>query len=409
MKRNLKLFSLLSFFLLSLVVTWCNDNQEMNDNKKDDSITLLPNNEVVDILKWFADNVGVDYSNIKEDNFDWYNYSENDYELPDVVGWYYNLTWYSINVTWIKDLPKTNKIFDWRYVFYIWDEIWAAAIEYAKDNVLCYYYQSLEQEIPYELMVWEWDFDEEGMENYDKAWKDFQETATYSIDLYCGYLPEWIIHTKDFYFDAEWQEPFWNASLRWSLINVFTPSWMDEEYISTLKMDWDDIIFKWYNVNWKLEKTECVDGWKWDTHEYKISFDIIKSIYWEDGALTDDKEITKFEWCADKINSEFIKWEEWTMKNFIDKAHYNYSRNFDLDDVYYTIWDIAGRYINVFVYETDWDSYDSYQIILENVDGRYNVLYEWDWYEISEEECEELNQYDNNLMDMFFLRSCPRG
>jgi hypothetical protein len=30
--------------------------------------------------------VGVDYSNIKEDNFDWYNYSENDYELPDVVG-----------------------------------------------------------------------------------------------------------------------------------------------------------------------------------------------------------------------------------------------------------------------------------------------------------------------------------
>ena len=190
---------------------------------------------------------------------------------------------------------------------------------------------------------------------------------------------------------------------------MFTPSWMDEEYISTLKMDWDDIILKWYNVNWKLEKTECVDGWKWDTHEYKISFDIIKSIYWEDGAIADDKEITKFEWCADKFNSEFLKWEEWTMKNFIDKAHYNYSRNFDLDDVYYTIWDIAGRYINVFVYETDWDSYDSYQIILENVDGRYNVLYEWDWYEISEEECEELNQYDNNLMDMFFLRSCPRG
>jgi hypothetical protein len=65
--------------------------------------------------------------------------------------------------------------------------------------------------------------------------------------------------------------------------------------------------------------------------------------------------------------------------------------------------------MDVNIYEIDWDEYDSYQIIMENVDGEWRVLFEGDWYEISPDECEELNQYDNNLMDMFFLRMCPRG
>ena len=61
-------------------------------------------------------------------------------------------------------------------------------------------------------------------------------------------------------------------------------------------------------------------------------------------------------------------------------------------------------------YYVNGESYDSYQSIIEISDDGFKVLYEWEWYgAISDEECEELNQYDNNLMDMFFLRSCPRG
>jgi hypothetical protein len=46
---------------------------------------------------------------------------------------------------------------------------------------------------------------------------------------------------------------------------------------------------------------------------------------------------------------------------------------------------------------------------MENSDDGFKVLYEWGWYDdITDEKCEELNQYDNNLMDMFFLKSCPR-
>jgi hypothetical protein len=45
---------------------------------------------------------------------------------------------------------------------------------------------------------------------------------------------------------------------------------------------------------------------------------------------------------------------------------------------------------------------------MEYVDGEWLTLFEWNWYEISDDECERLNQYDNNLMDIFFLTSCPR-
>jgi hypothetical protein len=46
---------------------------------------------------------------------------------------------------------------------------------------------------------------------------------------------------------------------------------------------------------------------------------------------------------------------------------------------------------------------------MEKDENWWKVLFEWSWYEISDDECERLNQYDNYLMEMFFLTSCPRG
>ena len=55
-----------------------------------------------------------------------------------------------------------------------------------------------------------------------------------------------------------------------------------------------------------------------------------------------------------------------------------------------------------------WEEYIRSQLLLEHKDNKWNILYEGD-YDISDEKCEELNQYDHNLMDMAFLQNCPRG
>ena len=395
---NKKLPLFIAFSLLSLFIVGCNPIK-LNNNS-------LPNNEVVKAVKNFADYVGADYSNIKEDTYDWYNYAEIDYDNDSESG-RYQITWYSVSANGVRDLPNTNQIFDWWYAYYIWDEMWGAAVEYSNDNVICFYYQWLEQEMPYELMVWEWDFeDEEEMARYDQAREEFYDKATYEVEVNCGYLPGWAMQYKDLYIDAQWEDGFWFASIRWSSINVFTPSGMEEEYIENILSDWENITFKWYNVDWKLEKMNCVDGWVWENHEYKISFDLTKSLYWDEGEY--DRETSHYEGCADKVEFNIIAWEEWTLPNLIKKTGYKYERDFDKNKVYYSVTDIVDKYASVNIFEVDLDVYNYYQLILENVDGEWRVIFEWQWYDISDEECEELNQYDNNLMDMFFLRTCPR-
>ena len=397
MGKRISLFSLMAI-LWTLLLTGCNPIKPE-----------LPNNEIVNVMKNYADSIDADYSNIKETNFDWYNVAEYDYVNYDEDSWYYNITWYEMSVTWLSELPNTNKIFDWWYAFYMWDAVWSSYIEYYKDNIVCSNYQWFEQEVPYELLGWEWDYgNEDEAAAYDKAWDDFYKTVTYEVDLNCGYIPEWALLYKDFYYNAEWMEPFWYASIRWSTVTVFNPEWMIEEYITNLKLNWDNVEFKWYNVDWKLEKVNCVDGGRWGNHEYKISFDLTKSLYWEDWNEY-DRETTHYEWCADAVEFEFIAWEEWTIDEFSKKANYVYTREFDHEYVSYTISDIIDNYVSVFISESDWNQYDWYEMILEKVDDEWRILFEWDWYDISPDECERLNQYDNNLMDMFFLRVCPRG
>ena len=395
---NKKFPLFMAFSLLSLFIVGCNPVEQDNNQ--------LPDNEVVKVIKNFADHVDADYSNIKEDTYEWYNYAEIDHSSDDDTGHYY-ITWYSILVNGVKELPTTNEIFNWWYAFYIWDEMWSAAVEYSNDDVICFYRQWYEQEIPDELMAWEWDYEnEEEAAQYDKARADFFGKVTYEIEVNCGYLPEWAIQYKDFYIDAQWEEAFWSAAIRWWTIDVFTPSGMQEDYIENILSDWENIIFKWYNVDWKLEKMNCVDGWVWENHEYKISFDLTKSLYWDEGEY--DRETSHYEGCADKVKFDLVAWEEWTLPNLIKKTGYKYERDFDKNKVYYTVTDMVDRYASINMFEVDLDVYNYYQLILENVDGEWRVIFEWNWNDISDEKCEELNQYDNNLMDMFFLRTCPR-
>ena len=404
MKSNILYVFIMTFVLwISLLLVGCDLGNGDNYNQ---SGVDLPNNEVVLVMKDFLKDVGID-ANIKEDTFQWLNYAEYDYN--NYTGWYYDITWYSLSITGVKDFPNVNKIFDGWYVYYVWDEIWGSAIDYSKDNILCSYFLSLEQEIPYELMSREWDYDNsEEKKAYDEAWSDFYDIATYSVDLSCGYIPEWVIQFKDFNYYAEWMEPFWNAYIIWDYVTIFTPNGLEEKYIETIKSEWDNFSFKWYDIDWKLEKTECIDGWKWDTHEYKISFDVTKSSYWDDGKQQIEWT-SHYEWCAGKENIKFTPWEEWTLKSFIKKSWYLYTKDYDQDKVSYAIGNMVGKYMVVNFYYVDGDIYESYQNVMENTGKGFKVIYEWEWYNVSDEECERLNQYDNNLMDMFFFKSCPRG
>lgn len=408
--KSKSLLSLGMVFILwlSLLLVGC-EPKDWENTKPDNSTqsnVVLPDNEVASVMKNFANELGAKESDIHEDTISRYNIAENDFE-EYTEDPYYDFSGYTLSVSEVKDLPNMSKLFDGWHVFYLWDEIWWASIEYSKDNIACLYYQTLEQEIPYELMVWEFD-DENEMEDLDKARADFYDTATYTVEISCGYLPEWVVQLKDFNFYAEWMEPFWRADIAWDSFNIFTPDGLKEEYIETLQPDWDNFNFKWYNSNWRLEKADCIDWWKWDTHEYKISFDVTESYYWDDG----QKHIiwtTHYEWCADKEMPDFVPWEEWTLKNFIKKSWYQYTKDYDQDKVSYAVWNVIGKYVVVNFYYVDGYDYDSYQSILEKTDNGWTVLYEWEWYDISDEECERLNQHDNNLMDMFFLKTCPRG
>ena len=406
--KNLFMFSFALILWFSLMLMGC-DSWNWNESFLGNFTKLnenLPDNEVVSVMKDFLKDVNKD-AEIKEDTFEWLNYAEYDYNSYE--WWYYDITWYTLSLTGVKAFPNVNKVFDGWYVHYVWDEIWWSAIDYSKDNIICSYFLSLEQEIPYELLNREWDYDDEEQQaEYNQKRSDFYDIATYSVELSCGFIPEWVIQFKDFNYYAEWMEPFWNAYFVWDYVNIFTPDGLEEHYIDVLKSDWDNYNFKWYDFDWRLEKSDCVDWGKWDTHEYKISFDVNKFSYWDDGVRHEDWTI-HYEWCADKENPQFLPWEEWTLKNFIKKSWYKYSRNYDQDKVSYAISSVIGKYMLVNFYYVDGEDYDSYQTIVENSENWFKVLYEWEWYnDVSDEKCEELNQYDNNLMDMFFLKSCPR-
>ncbi len=350
----------------------------------------LPENEVTSIMKSYAKLLKLKESDIKEESFYWYNYTDMD-NTENEISWY-NIQKFGIKP---KDLPNSTEFFDGRKAEYVWDEIWWSLIDYQKDNIICSQWIFYDQEIPYELMVWDWvagEFDEEA---YNKARDEFLKTITYNVDLSCGFKPEWLYSTYDFYFDAEGMEPFWSMSIRWHEIMRFDPENVKEYYVSTLTKDGENIHFEWYNIEWDLTREACIDGGKWDTHEYKIQ--VVRE--WD----------MVYMWCADKYDADFVVWEEWTLWNFVKRTNYQYKWNTKRENISYDVLEMINNYMQVGLYEIDLEYYNPTQLIMEKTESWRKVLYEWDGYDVDDNTCEELLQYDNNLMEMFFFRNCPRG
>lgn len=381
--KKLQTFWLFFLLWISVILSWCEKSPIIDDTNDN-----LPDNKAVSIVSDYAKLLNVWKSQIKQEEFQRHNFI--DYENT----WYY-IQWYSVEQSGIKpsDLPDISKFFDGWHTEYVWDEIGWSMVEYMLDDIICYYYLFYDQEIPYELMAREWDYDED---EFIKKWNDFQASVTYNTELICGFVPKWAPSTLTAYFDAAGEEPFWSMSIRWTNIMRIEPENTEDYYISTMKINWDNIHFDWFDIQWDIIKEDCVDGGKWDTHDYKIN-------------ITREWDMS-YMWCADKIQTDFYVWEEWTLWNFVKKTNYQYKWTKKRDDVYYNVQDMANKFMYVSLYEStnNDEDYIPTQIIMENTDSGRKVLYEWD-YDIDFDTCEELNQYNSFLMDMFFLRNCPRG
>ena len=350
--------------------------------------------EVLWILEKFDDQLNLDKSNIIEEDFEWINYNTSP-STWIIVHWF-SLSWVSSILP--SDMIDTSKFFNWWTVNYVWDEIHWSRVEFSKNNIFCYYNMSLEQEFPYELMAWE-DKDWNPVD-IEKWWEEFYKKATYSIDLRCWRLPKNIHRLIDQNYDIAWQEPFWNASIRWWRVTLFDTNWVHYYYPDFLKYDWDRIEISWYHILWFLENSGCFDEWIWLSHWYTASFDFIN----------ENEDPFHYEWCADIANFDFVQWEEWTLSHFIEMTNYDYNHEYNIDDVNYIIAEVINNYMEVKFYINDknWEHHD-FQVIMEKVGNNREVLFDWNYDQITDEECGELNQHDNNLMDMFFLVSCPRG
>jgi len=379
--KKLQTFWLFFLLWISVILSGCEKTPTIDDTNDN-----LPDNKVVSIVSDYAKLVNVWKSQIKPEEFQWLNFMN--YENT-----WYNIKWYSVKASGIKpdDLPDSSKFFDGRHVEYVWDEIGWSMIEYMLDDIICYYYLLYDQEIPYELMSREWDFDDD---EYKKARDEFSKTITYDTELICWFIPKWAPTTLTTYFDASWEEPFWSMSIRGSNIMRIEPEFAKDYYISTLEINGDNIHFDWYDIQWDIVKEDCIDGGKWDTHDYKIT--IFRE--WD----------MEYIWCADKIQTDFFVWEEWTLWNFVKKTNYQYKWTTKRENVFYSVQDMANNYMHITLYENTNQEYTPTQIIMEKTDNGRKVLYEGD-YDIDDDTCEELNQYNSYLMEMFFLKSCPRG
>lgn len=388
----MKKFSLITFilsFTMLLFLSACSLTWNISQNSTDWT-TNLPENEVTSIVKDFAKQLTIKGSDIQAETFKWYNHASQNYEWYDIDG-------YTISTVWIKndEIPSATKYFDGWIADYLGDSIAGWLISYTKDDIVCYFSTFYEQEIPEELIAREWDLDDE---EYNKAREAFYDTATNKVTLTCGFLPEWIASFQDLYFDAMGQEPFRNASIRWNHIARFDTNWANDYYLGELQAQWNNLVFGWWDeLKWIIKKANCVDDAIWEQHDYQVTF----TIEWD----------MVFQWCADKVNldSDLKIWEEWTLSSLAKKVNYKYQWSHNINDMTYMVLDIVNNYfyLDVFIQPKDWD-FESYRLVLEKAESGRNVIYEWG-DEVDHETCEELNQYDSNLMEMFFFLNCPRG
>ena len=88
------------------------------------------------------------------------------------------------------------------------------------------------------------------------------------------------------YLTAFWTEPYRDIEISWWIAKLSSPILEIEwEEPVTIRQEWDDYLFTWEELDWKFEKKDCLDWWKWDIHYYTVWVAKFRDYY--------------FEWCWD--------------------------------------------------------------------------------------------------------------
>ena len=359
------------------LLAWCDTSNIIDIDEWWDDLAL-------NIIKKLDHQMGKKWD-IKSENIRWLDHTNIFWENNEIP-------WYSVSYDGVAydKVPNIDRYFDGWHLEYVWDGIASSVLEYRKDWVACYIGSYLEQDIPYELVNREDDY----TSDYWDAWDEFLENATYEIVYECANLPEQALNYEDRYFDvitADAEAPYWSASIRWSALNVFDEYWVNGDYyFSEFAKDANTVTFMWYDNKTTIIEQSCTD-YAGRFHNYSVQM----SVLWDE----------VLEWCADKVDLGLVLGEQWFITTLNEKVGLEIPWS---TDTRYEVMDMLGNYVHLSVENLVDDEYEYEERVLEREPNWWRVIYQWD-YNVSPEKCEELTQYDWDLMDMSVFYNCPRG
>lgn len=378
MNKILRILSFLWFISILFFLTGCGSSEEKNEEIIGENSNESTNEEVFQVVKDFAQEYNLDESLIKE-------FEHTDKEAEPVETY----TVYAIWLSGVKNTPNIYKFFDWwnyNPMFWVW---WLSA-SYIKNDIACSYGEFREQEYPEDLKDWTWFPDEESRKQFEKEEKEFYDNLTYSILLLCREAKGEDFPFKEFYYNAQWWESPRTASIRWNVITIISGNDTKSSHFDKIEVLPERNLIRFFGlVDWRLEKAPCKDETTWEEFDYRIYFEYYSF---------DDYEDHKFKWCAKEYHfSDFTAWEIWTLDELIKKTWYEYTWEYNHEDVFYKIHDILNDYVYVDLIEGTWDDSQKNRLVLEKKDDWWKVVYEWNMVWISNRIYDQVEKYKCGL------------
>lgn len=378
-----KFTTLLLFSLVSIFLCWCDsENAKIENLEKSNSAENVISE--ISYLLWKTE---------KDVVKTWFYLSQWDIELP-----WFLVQNKELKYSDIKELKLWN-YFDGWVAYQEWDWMREYYTQYLNDNVVCniHWYTNADSAYLYSLVY----SDENSEENYELADSILYESP-YTIEVSCTQFTEQFPSPLEFNFSVSGEEPFWDADITPHNVHLSTAGWLVEDlYPNIMKKEWNKRIIEADNyydeLNFTIEiiKEDCIDWWKWNTHEYYVK------LYNSDAT---------FEWCADKKDPFIISQRQWKLSSFIDKTWIEYNGYIDPENLEYylrTEWNL----ISLYVYnreETEISDEDKItNIILWKTDKGFET-YWIGWDDIDDDTCEKYHLVEW-LMDFGLFSQCPRG
>ena len=382
-----KLLIMLSCFaFLGNFLPWCDSPKKENSDK-----------EILSIMQNYAQAISGEVSEVSTGTFDWYNSSEYEaYDGRDP----YTITGYSFVASGVTERPNTEEYFDGWTINYLWDGFRSSSTEIIKDRFLCIYDSYLEQDIPEELIFgYSDDPTDEENERIEQLWEEFYAKATYAMEVSCGEIPEQAILLRDFDYDLYGIKNFDDGTIRGGNLYLFENEMKkDDLYFDHVVSEENSISLRNYKGEvGSIDTKSCIDK-NQKKHDYTFKF------YWDNNGI-----VNFYEWCADKVESDFRVTEQGMIDTLIKKTGYKYQGNENHKRVSYYIDSVMKNYVTITIYDLDQDGYDAFNLLMEKTPQGRKTLFEWTWYSIDPDTCEELFQHDHEITEFSFLLTCPRG